>query len=268
MTTTTSSSRGLRGLRLAAATAATVLALALPAFAQTYCNKGDNVWNIGNTGYKLRNWTSSGLSSGSWVCSTVMRTWPTVAVKFEWDITNYGFVHRAGLEGIGKPLTQLNTSATATYTMKDIVADRGGAIFGLYGWIWGPDGNSAGLQPDTEFYIIENWFGSGRNNAFGIESTGAVKYGTITQNGEVYDVYFRPWLSVTQPPQWWSIRQTARSSGTINYVAHVNAWRARASTHNKALGITMGRIGVFAEPYGSSNTRGKITYDPFTITAP
>jgi hypothetical protein len=280
MTTTSSSRglRGLRGLRLAAAAAAGFLALALPSQAQTYCDKGKPPgWSIGTTGMTVRNWTSSGLTPGSWACTTVLRTHPSLAFKIEWNVWNYGFVHRMGREGMNKNINNLNLNAQATYTMRlENLGDRGGVLAGMYGWIWG-NSHADHNNPHTEIYIIENWFGGDRGNAF---RTDAKKVGTVQIDGGWYDLYYRKGDGTEEKPyQWWSIRQTKRpattvpngtlSSGTISYAKHIKEFKDRTPWEGRVIGTNLGWLGFFAEPqYFIASSHGRVTYDPFTIDLP
>ncbi len=262
--------RSASTLRVLASTAAAFLGLvfagAPTAQAQTYCQKGSpDSWLIGNTGMYVRNWTSANLTPASWACTTVLSTSPTLGFKIEWNVWNYGFVHRMGREKLNKPLAEMNPAAKATYSMVlENRGNRGGVFTGLYGWIWGRSHHDPDF-PHVEFYIIENWYGGNRANSFGID---AVKVGVEQIDGAWYDLYYRPGTTEAKPTQWWSIRQQPRTSGTISYVRHINEWRVRVPWHGK-MGEKLGWIGFFAEnQWHGASTHGAVTYSPFTIELP
>ena len=147
------------------------------------------------------------------------------AFRAEWNNPN-DFLGRIGLFwNEGKPYTNYgDLYCDFKYTRSANGTGGGYSYIGIYGW---------SKNPMIEWYIVDDWFGNGiigPNNMGG----GATKRGELTVDDETYFIY-----RATRPPgsgniegsnasfpQFFSIRQTRRQSGTISITEHFKKWEA------------------------------------------
>lgn len=118
----------------------------------------------------------------------------------------------------------------------------GNSYLCVYGWT---------QSPLAEYYIVESW-GTYR-------PTGTYK-GSFYADGGTYDIYET--LRVNQPSiigdatfkQYWSVRQTKRTSGTVSVSEHFKKW--------ESLGMPMGKMyetALTVEGYRSNGSANVMT---------
>jgi hypothetical protein len=186
-------------------------------------------------------------SSGSGGCITPYGK--EAAYKATWN--NSGdFLARVGLQwNETQTYEQLGTiSADFAYTKTG--SGGGYSFIGIYGW---------SNNPLIEYYIVEDWYGSGPPTG------GGTLKGTFSVDGGTYKVYTH--TQTNQPsihgtatfPQFFSVRQTARQCGHISITDHFKQWAA--------YGMNLGKMyeaKVLVEVGGGA---GSIDFTTATVTA-
>jgi hypothetical protein len=192
----------------------TVSALMIASCIPTVVSAADQqvTGNIGGYDYEMWNQNYTGTvsmqpSAGSFTCS-----WSGIE----------NFLARMG-KNYDSQKKNYKSFGNITLTYDVEYTPKGNSYMCVYGWT---------RNPLMEYYIVEGW-GDWRP-----PGDGAEKKGTVTLNGNTYDIaktmrYNQPSIEGTKTfPQYWSIRQTSGSrnnttnymKGTIDVSKHFDAW--------------------------------------------
>ncbi len=189
---------------------------AINAQAQTICSNETGLQD----GYTYSYWKDSGYGC--------MALGPGGTFSFEWG-DGGNLLARRGLKPGSK-------NQVVTYGAD--YQPSGNSFLCVYGWT---------TDPLVEYYIVESW-GSWR-------PPGSTAKGTISVDGGTYEIYET--TRVNQPSivgtatfqQYWSVRTSKRTSGTIHVGQHFNAWASK--------GMNLGNlyeVSFCVEAYKSSGT--------------
>jgi len=77
----------------------------------------------------------------------------------------------------------------------------------------------------VEYYILEHW-----GTFVPSTQTGLTAAGTLVSDGATYNIYHYTFVygiidGLSTVRQFWSIRQTKRTNGTVTFANHVDAWK-------------------------------------------
>lgn len=185
-------------------------------------------------GYYYELWKDSG--------NTTMTVYTQGRFSCQWSNINNALFRT------GKKYNQSWTSlGTIKITYSATYNPNGNSYLCIYGW---------STNPLVEFYIVESW-GTWR-------PPGASSLGQVTIDGGTYDIYRT--TRVNQPSivgtatfdQYWSVRTSKRTSGTVTVTDHFRAWASKGMN----LG-TIDQITLCVEGYQSSGS-ANITQNTFS----
>jgi hypothetical protein len=201
---------------------------------------------VATGGSTAANCSGPSLTGGTQTCSTNQTGsvgsygWSIWSTQSGGCITPYGggtSAFKAVWNNAGDFLAREGCSWNATKTYDqygDITADYaytksgnagGYSYIGIYGW---------SENPLHEFYVVDDWFGSGPPTA------GGTLVDTFTVDGGTYKIYTHTQtnqasiIGTATFVQYFSIRQTARQCGHIDVTAHFKKWAS--------LGMTLGNM--------------------------
>ena len=189
------------------------------------------------------------LWSNSYNSNACITYYSTPAFSAKWS-NNSDYLARVGIEWGGKSIATLGT-ITADFTVKKSGDSGGYSYIGIYGWA---------TSPCTEYYIIDDSMKGMPFSPWNMQQKGLA-----TIDGEVYKFYSGSSGGTggsrcsTPFTQNWSVRQKARSCGTITISQHFAEW--------KKVGMSMDNIleaKVLVEAGGGT---GSVEFPVANVTA-
>jgi len=212
---------GGSGGRDAGADARTGTPDAAPCIPSDTCTEADKTVTSGSGKhccYTYENWVGSGSAS--------------MTLKKDGFSTNWSNAQFVGRKGIRPGTGELVVDYSATFT------PNGNGYLCVYGWT---------TDPLVEYYVLDSW-GS-------YKPPGGSSLGTVSSDGGTYDIYKsmrnnQPSIQGTATfPQYWSVRQQKRTSGTITLANHIKAWAGKSMPMG-----TFYEVSMTVEGYQSSGT--------------
>ncbi|PVH93554.1 glycoside hydrolase family 11 protein [Periconia macrospinosa] len=129
-----------------------------------------------------------------------------------------------------RPARDMLFNYTGTFSV------NGWAYLALYGWT---------TDPLVEYYVIEASKSLGDHNPS--DNASATQYGTLQSDGATYEIWQKERINApsiigdhTDFQQYWSIRTSMHSGGTINTGNHFRAWEAAGLKLGKQNYMVMG----------------------------
>ena len=194
---------------------------------QTFTSNSNGNQSLGGSGdlaYGYEMWTEGG--NNNKLIYFGLNQGGGMAFRTEWNEPN-DYLGRIGFYwgNSGKKWNQYkNIYADFNFTRSANGTGGSYSYIGIYGWT---------LNPMMEWYIIDDWFGTGQLGPNTIcYPNGCNSLGSITVDGGTYNIY-----TFTRPagsgnilsdgnafPQIFSIRQNRRICGTISVTEHFKAW--------------------------------------------
>jgi endo-1,4-beta-xylanase len=168
--------------------------------------------------YTYENWVGSGSAS--------------MTLKKDGFSVNWSNAQFVGRKGIRPGSGDLVVDYSASFQ------PNGNGYLCVYGWT---------TDPLVEYYVLDSW-GS-------YKPPGGSSLGTVSSDGGTYDIYKsmrnnQPSIQGTATfPQYWSVRQQKRTSGTITIANHIKAWAGKSMPMG-----TFYELSMTVEGYQSSGT--------------
>jgi endo-1,4-beta-xylanase len=183
-------------------------------------HSGNGQGGAGNLAWQI--WSSN--NNGN------MTTFSTPAFSASWGPSSGDYLGRLGYEWGMSPRAYTSFgSITAQFTETKSGTAGGYSYIGVYGW---------STNPCIEYYIVDDSY-----NTMPINPGNTTNTGTATIDGATYTFYTRSatganrCTGVSSWTQFYSVRQTARTCGSINVKAHFDAWASKGMTLGNLLEV-------------------------------